>query len=435
MGNLAPRPEALISILAISLLVTFLLGFTAVFRMDEAAIGRGRFVAAGGNIPIHAPDGGLIESVIVREGQRVRTNDVLVIFESVGVSTADQSTSEEILRLQALIARIQALRDDKHSVPEPVAFQELNDPLMIKIAREALAEQRQVFSNERYALRSALEASDERSRRFQLQKEALAEQVRFGREQLDLLQDELAGLRLLQERGYAPLTKVRAAERAIAAQMASVAQILAQTSEVESQIAEVSHQRSAILLDHRKKIYEDLRLAETQLNRLKPEHQATRRSREDAILRAPVNGWVMELAAMGPGQVLPPGDRILTLVPEHAPLEIKATFSPNHSNELQVGQSANVRLRASGGNPGLVLSGKIIAISPDAVSLPSGEEVIIATIVLPTESMLRAENSRASGAVRAGTPVEVTANVRRRSLIEYLSEPLVAGASRAFREP
>lgn len=68
------------------------------------------------------------------------------------------------------------------------------------------------------------------------------------------------------------------------------------------------------------------------------------------------------------------------------------------------------------------------------VTTPAGEGIILATIVLPDTAWKEAAASRHFGMLRAGTPVEVLAIVRRRSLVEYLLEPLTAGAWRAFRE-
>lgn len=428
------RPEARMALLTVVSLIAFFAVFSFIFKMDEAATGQGRFVVRGGNTPIQSATGGKVLSVHVRDGQQVTAGQKLVTLDPNHLMFNEQAAGETTVRLLVIRERLRAQKNRLRAMLRPRELTEGLNGALAAFADNAFREQQRELDLALDALDNDLQLNAERQARLSSQIEGATQQVALSDEQVRLLQDELDGLRRLQAEGYVSLNKVRSLERGITAQRAASAQFVSQRTDFQSQLAEARAQRGGILAEHSRLASAELQDVELQLGRSAPELGSASLARADSELVAPVPGWVMELNVVGPGQVIAPGDKVMSIVPVRETLVIEASFTPKHASELRIGQRADVRLGASGLHRGLVVSGTIEAISPDVVTTPAGEGIILATIVLPDTAWKEAAASRHFGMLRAGTPVEVLAIVRRRSLVEYLLEPLTAGAWRAFRE-
>jgi HlyD family secretion protein len=83
-------------------------------------------------------------------------------------------------------------------------------------------------------------------------------------------------------------------------------------------------------------------------------------------IRAPIAGTLQELAVRNPLQILHPGDRVAHIVPEHAPLQIKATVSAGDIDNVKVGQMVQMRVSACPYTDRGVLGGQVTHVAADA---------------------------------------------------------------------
>ena len=83
----APRGGTLIIYLALLLIVGFGV-WASITQIDEVARGEGRIVPAGSVHVVHSMDGGVVEKILVKEGERVAQGQPLVHIEAVRADAA-----------------------------------------------------------------------------------------------------------------------------------------------------------------------------------------------------------------------------------------------------------------------------------------------------------------------------------------------------------
>jgi HlyD family type I secretion membrane fusion protein len=148
-------------------------------------------------------------------------------------------------------------------------------------------------------------------------------------------------------------------------------------------------------------------------------------------VRSPVDGEVMALRVSAPGEVIGPREPILDVVPAREKLVVEARIRPEDVDYVRKDSAAEVRLTAFDARTTPLLPGKVVFVSPDRMTRPSGESWYIATVELDAEALQRHRELR----IQAGMPAELYVTTSRRTLFEYLARPVAIFAHRAMREP
>jgi HlyD family secretion protein len=146
----------------------------------------------------------------------------------------------------------------------------------------------------------------------------------------------------------------------------------------------------------------------------------------NATIRAPVSGSVVGLSVFSAGSVIGPGQRLMEIVPDAAPLVVEARLSPNDIADVSLGQEAQIRLFALHDRTLPILMGKVTQVSADAFNDErTGARYFTVEVTVPVNQViaLRKAEGKTSG-IRPGLPVQVMISLRKRTALEYLLEPL-----------
>ena len=94
-----------------------------------------------------------------------------------------------------------------------------------------------------------------------------------------------------------------------------------------------------------------------------------------AVLRAPANGSLLEIAVRHPGQVLSPGDVVATIAPSTGPMQVNLQVPGTEITPIRTGQATHLRVDGCPFTDFGVLGGRVAAIAADALqAAPSGKE-------------------------------------------------------------
>lgn len=410
------------------------LGWAAFVRLDAAAYAEGSISVAGNRQVVQHREGGNVTAIRVREGQHVKAGDVLVELGSGEVVAAERSLASQLIGARALRARLAA--ETTHSpLREPAEFAGLEGEEREE-AQRAMALQ----TAEMGARRAAI--ADQRAVLRQ-QAAQLAQQINgFGRRiaandsQSSLFNDELNGMRELESRGYASKNRVRALERSAADLTGQTGSLSASVAASRAQIGETRMQALALESDAAKRSSEDMRTVEATINDLIPRYQAAREALSRSQVRATASGQVVGLSVFTVGGVVAPGQKIAEIVPDAAALVIEAQVSPNDADDLHAGQSAEVQVGALHDRRLPVLEGKLERISADAFrDERTGQMYYTATFSVPAEAIRGINRMKDGGdGLKPGLPAQVLVPLRKRTLLQYLVEPLNQALWRSFRE-
>jgi HlyD family type I secretion membrane fusion protein len=179
----------------------------------------------------------------------------------------------------------------------------------------------------------------------------------------------------------------------------------------------------------------ELRDTQARLSDVFPKLIAVREQLQRARVRAPVSGQVVGLSVFTIGGVVAPGQTLMEIVPDRRTLVIQAQVAPNDADDVYQGQEAQVRFVSVHDRSLPLLTGKVRTISADSFTdEKSGRSFFRAEIEVTPEQLRKVGGTLGHGQLRPGLPVEVLLNVRKRTALQYILEPLTRNLWGSLRE-
>ncbi|HUZ11724.1 MAG TPA: HlyD family type I secretion periplasmic adaptor subunit [Caulobacteraceae bacterium] len=430
-----PSREIRLGALVAGVFFVLFLGWAAVTRLDAAAQASGQVSITGYRQSLASKDGGVVAAIHVVEGQQVKAGDVLVELAGDAAAADERGLVAQVYGLQAQEARLLAEQSGAVAIAWPAQFAALTGNEKAA-ADQAMKVQQDEFDADAAALAAQKNVLRQRSAEYAQQVDGFRKQIASADTQEKLLADELAGVQTLAAKGFAPLTRVRALERSEAEiggqrgqYVSSIAEAREQAGEAQLQILQTEKQRD-------EDVATQLRDATTQLGALEPKLAAARDVVDRDEIRAPVAGAVTGLSVFHAGAVIQPGQPIMDIVPRQAPMVIQARVSPRDVDDLHVGQSVETRFTSLQDRGLPILKGAITRISAESLTdKKTGRAYFTIDVSVPLAEQARlARGRRPDFDLRPGTPVEVLAPLRKRTVLQYLIEPLTDVIWRAGRE-
>lgn len=379
---------------------------------------------------VQHPDGGVIQSIDVREGDVVEKGDVLVRLDPEILRSELTIVENQLFEIIARRGRLEAERDDSAEI--------IFDPFLIEMAdavsgvRGFMEGQRQLHDQRRETLAAEINQMEKRIGQITSQNEGIAAQQAAITRQLELLDEELDNMKSLLEKGLAQSSVVLQLERNKAALQGQAGELTALVAENEGRMTEIEigilnlkqARREEAITTLRDLGYQEVELGErrraliSQLGRLD--------------VRAPLGGVVHAMQVFAEREVIGPAQEILFLVPQDQPLVIGARVDPIHVDEVHVGQDVTLRLSSLDGRTSPELEGRVITVSADAlVDEQTGLNYYRARIVLKEGEV---EKLPEGTVLVPGMPVESFLRTAERSPMAYLVKPLADYLNRAMRE-
>ncbi|PCG14757.1 MULTISPECIES: HlyD family type I secretion periplasmic adaptor subunit [Sphingomonas] len=429
-----PRRELRWGAALAGLLVLGFGGWAVATRLDAAVVSGGVVRLTDARQVVQAPAAGIISSLDVRNGMRVRAGQQLVAFTASEALAQERSLAARTFGLQAEIARIETELRGGSRVAMPATLGASSDADRALAAAALASEQAQLDAQR--ALEGA-QAAVLRDRRVQVGHQIDGYRQRLGstQRQRALNASELDAYRGLLARGLATRERVLNLERSAAALDGDQGETVAEMARLRNQAGEAQLQLTQLRSERANQNAERLRTAQNDLAAVLPQWQAARDQLRRTVVRAPFAGTVTALQPAMAGSVVPAGARLLELVPARDAIVVEAKVSATDAMELTQGQAAEVRAAGSRGRLAPPLHGTVERVSADSIEDErTGQVFYTAAIRLAPAEVQRMRRDGTAGALRAGTPVEVMIPTKARSALDYLVGPLLARLSKTFAE-
>ena len=409
------------------------LGWAAFVRLDAAAYAGGTVAVAGNRQAVQHQQGGIVAGLHVREGQRVAQGQVLIELAGSETRALERSLNAQAIALQAQRARLTAQLTGLPFVP-PAGFAALQGDDRVE-AERAMALQRRELAAGETALTDQRVVVAQQAAQLVSRSIGIREQLRAIDQQQRLLDDELRGMKALAAKGFASENRIRALERNAAALEGEAGRLRASDAEAREQIGEKQLQGRALTSDDRQQLTDLLRTTEYTLNDLLPKLSAARAALANTQIRAPAAGQVVGLAVHTVGGVIGAGERLMEIVPDRAALVIQARISPDDADDLFVGQPAEVRIPALHARGLPAILGTIRRLSADSFEDErTGVRFYTGEVLVPEAGLATMRRHATGREIKPGLPVEILVPLRRRTLLQYLLEPLNQSLWQSFRE-
>ena len=352
-------------------------------ELEQITRAPGQIIASGRTQVIQASDGGVLQALLVKEGDTVERDQVLALLDRQKLHAAYQETRSRELALRATVARLNA----------------------------------EIVGNE-----PAFPADTEGYPQFRANQLALLQKRRAS------INEETASLRKLLE--------LAQRELAMTAPLVSTGDVSqADVLKLERQVADLQAQITNRQNKYMQDTQADLSRAEEELAGV----QQMLAQRADLLsrteLRAPMRGVVKNIRMTTIGGTLKPTEELMQIVPIENELLVEARIRPTDIAFIHTGQTASVKIDAYDYTLYGWLEGKVSYLSPDTLTedLKQGEQAYYRLQVRADDKRF-ARNTKQAIQLQPGMTVTVEIKTGKNTVLRYLAKPIVKTMREAMVE-
>jgi hemolysin D len=430
----APLPRAVMY--TVTVLTVLLLLWATIGKLDIVASAEGRLVPRTYIKIVQPADAGIVQEILVREGESVRAGQVLLRMDRKEAQADSESLAMTValksLQLRRIAAELDAtaLRIQPEDPPE--LFQQVQAQ----------------YLDHRHAYENALGQTRDALHRVQEDYQSGIETLEKLRKLNPSLKAQAQSYEDLGKDGYAAQVLVSEKQRSylendqdLHSQESKVASLEAAVAEAREQILQTTSKFRSDLQNERVQAEGEYR--KLQQDFIKQVHKA------DLLeLRAPQAGIVKDLSTHTVGTVVSAGTVLLSLVPEREALVAEITIRNEDVGFVHAQQPVQVKLAAYPFQKYGMLQGKVIQVWPDATendarsqghdpgartdrteeTHPNGYRALVD---LDTQSLKR---GALDFKLIAGMQVIAEIDEGRRTLLQYLLSPVQKTLQESARE-
>jgi adhesin transport system membrane fusion protein len=377
------RHGPLLIVLAVT--VAMFVVWASFFQIDEVARARGEVITGTRVQVIQSVDGGVLSELLVREGDRVASGQVLARLDQTRFASGVGEIKARLFALEAKVARLRAEVVGREGLTFPDGLEE-RAPDTAQVERALFEQRRTGLSEELSTLRLAV----------------------------DLAKRELALVQHLYDGGDSSGSELLRAERSL-------------------------NEAEAALVNRRNRFLEDARLELTKAEDeiAQNEQLLVRRAEEQAnsVFTALVPGIVKNIRVTTVGGVLAAGEELMEIVPVEDELLIESRVRPADIARIERGLVANIRFDPFDYTIYGAVPGKVVYVSADTLKDTSdrGTEVYYRVHVKPDGAPVRTTTGRTLEIV-PGMTAQVDIRTGHRSLMDVLLKPLRKTVMESFGE-
>lgn len=404
--------------------------WAATVPLAAAVVSHGTFVATGNNKLVQHLEGGIIQSIMAEEGQKVEKDQLLVVLDETAARTNVRRLLLRIASFEARAARLQVMMLGGRSV----------DFSHIEADRQDADQVAKIVADQQKVFVAGLAILDAKIGTVEKNRESLESRVDGVKAQLDAVQrqraliaQELAAKRTLVDKALYRRSDLFAIERAAAEADGVVGKLEGDIGDMQTQMDRLSSQMAQTEDEYRQSAAEDIQGVNSDIDDMREQLLAAQSVLGRTEIRSPVSGTVVKIYYHTTGGVIEGGRQIMEILPSNDKLLVETLIEPNQINNLRIGESAGVRLTSFNQRTTPQLRGIVTYISADTVVDPRpgrAGDVYVARISLGDDQIARIHDV----SIAPGMPADVYIETAHRTFVNYLLKPIRDSMSRAFLE-
>lgn len=415
--------RASLLLLTILLLIVVAAIWAAHTELDSVTRGDGRVVPSAEVQLVQPAEPGVVAEIHVVDGQIVDAGAPLVTLDDTQIEGELAQARRRVQSLRIRIARLQA----------EVAGKAFDAPADLRAAApELLAAETALFEARQAAMQDELSVLERQAAQRSFEILEAETRVRTSDRTLGLIREEIEVIRPLVEENVEPRTSLIALlgrEAEAAGRLAEANSALARTrgakQEVEDRMVSV---RSAV----RAEALEGLAQAQAELSEVLVIIPALEMRLSRSVLTSPVRGVVNRVLVTTVGSLARAGEAIVEVVPLEDELVIEAYLDPADVAFVRPGQDVRVTITAYDPTRYGTIAARIVRIGADAVTRPDRDQMVFVVEIRTLDVLTDADGEPVE--ILPGMLAQVDILSGRRTVLAYLTEPIVRVKDRALRE-
>jgi adhesin transport system membrane fusion protein len=394
--------------------------WAAVAQLDEVTRGEGKVIPSKQVQVLQSIDGGLVSEILVREGDVVQANQLLIKIDETRFVSSVKENRAQYFGVVARAARLKAMSDGKAFVPPPEVLKE---------APEIVEQERQLYEAKRDEMNAAVSiARQQLAQRQQELNEAQARRAQAS-QGYELTSKELTVTRPLINSGAVSEVELLRLERDVSRYRGERDMASAQITRIQAAIGEAQRKIEEVELTFRNDAGKELSEANAKLNSLAEGNVALNDRVKQSSIRSPVKGTVKRLLVNTVGGVVQPGKDMIEIVPLEDTLLLEARVQPRDIAFLRPGQPAMVKFTAYDFSVYGGLEGTLEHIGADTVMDDKGNAFYTVRVRTSKPGF-----GDANLPIIPGMVAEVDILTGKKSVLAYLLKPVLRAKNVAMTE-
>lgn len=424
------RKPMIVGVLGLLLLVGGFGTWAVMTQISGAVIAGGQIEVDQNRQVVQHPDGGVVEAILVEEGNTVEAGEVLLRLDPTELQSELSIVESQLFELIARRGRLEAERDEQDTITfDPLLSETAADRPAVK---DLMDGQQRLFEARRASIAQAIEQLDKQQDQIADQITGITAQQRSMDTQLALIERELVDQQSLFDRGLAQVSRVLSLQREAARMSGTVGELAANEAQARGRITEIDIEILNLQSQRREEAITQLRDIQSRELELRERRRALLERMSRLDVKAPLSGIVYDLRVFARRSVIRPADPVLYIIPQDRPLVINARVEPIDIDKLTIGQDVTLRFSALDQRETPELTGTVKLISADAFQDENTQQSYYRAEIVLSEG----EEARlpADTTLLPGMPVEAFIRTEDRTPLAYLVKPLTDYFTKAFRE-
>lgn len=420
--HLKPHRASAMFLMAIAGFVVFFFVWAAFSKVEMLVRGQGQVVPTSEVQVVQSLEGGILQELLVTEGERVKKGQILLRISDVMFSSEKGGAEAQSLGLRAKRARLQAeASGSAFSIPEDIA----------KAAPAIANNETALYASRQQELKNALSMIDEKIASANAQIAETKAQINRLSSSAGLLGQELKITRdMVAQRAVPKLEEIRL-QRELSDVQGQLRANQEKSVGLSAELNSAKKEREDQFDKFRSQALGELNAVETDVSRLGESLKSIGDRVSRAEIRAPLDGVVNKIAMKTKGGVIEPAQQLMEIVPIGDELKIIARIIPSDIAHLQIGQGANVKITAYDSQRYGSLNGKLVRIGANSVSDRDGNIFFEIEVHTDKNYMGQADNPLP---ITPGMVAAVEVVTGKRSVLEYLMKPFLQARDKALTE-
>ena len=393
--------------------------WAALAPLDKGVPLSGTVTVASSKKAVQHLTGGVVESILVKEGDVVKAGDVLVRLNAVQAKANAEIVRVQYFSARAAEARLIAERDGKKIIVFPSELQSAKaDPRLTN----SISLQQQLFNSRQSAIAMELSALDENIAGLQQQNKGF-EQSHVGKNtQLSFLKEQLDSTRNLAKEGYVSRNQQLELERTYSQLSTSASDDVSNIGRSQKQISEFKLRRLQRQQEYQKEVRTQLFEAQKEADSLANRLASLDYDLGSVLVKSPVDGTVVAMNIFTHGGVVAPGFRMMDIVPSSDALTIDGQLPVHLIDKVHPNLPVELMFTAFNQNLTPQIPGIVTHVSADRlVDEKSGQPYYSMKAIVAPDSMKLLANVQ----LRPGMPVDMFIKTGERTMLNYLLKPLL----------
>jgi len=406
-----------------------LAAWSAFFPFRGAVIASGSVKVSNERKTVQHLEGGIIDQILVREGDIVDKGDVLIKLQS-----AQVNAEVELLqgRLWAKLAERSRLFAETTMAEDIMWEEELLQKKDIPEVESVMDKEKQIFQSRRKDLLGKIDLHRSQMEQVREQIKGAQEELAAQEEIIAKLQEELQAKESLLKEKYIDKAQILELGRRAAEHKGRKGRLKQTIAESRQKIEELKLQIVNLRNEYQEKSVTELSKVNNTIFELREQLQPKLDAQRRLKITAPVAGEVLNMQVHSEGGVIKSGQPVLDIVPTDSELIIEARIRRQDITNVEVGQDVKVQLSAFNRRTTPPLPGEVTYVSADQLTQETGtgqQSFYIAHVHVQQDAL------QGSGAyLSPGMPAVCYIATEKRTIFEYLTDPIFEVMDKALRE-